>query len=113
MQIRFEFNNSEEGIKNFFETELKSLVETLSMLFLTGWDIDSIDLPNKLIHLKQNMALSENILETEEDITDNKAIDLQETRTCEHCIHYNLDRTYCKLHEYSTRSTDTCKLWSK
>ena len=111
MYIRFDFEDTKEGIERFFSEELKQLIETLSMLFLTGWEIESIDLPNKKILLKQVTELPENVLETDDEI-DNNSDSTQQLGTCTSCTHYNSAKSWCSAHGYSTRPADTCKKWT-
>lgn len=76
MQLRFKFENTEAGIREFFEKEFKELLESLSLLMIVGTEIDRIDLDNRVILLK---PITEKV---EEPVVENEKIE-QNRKVCE------------------------------
>lgn len=111
MHIRFEFDPTPEGIKRFFDEEFKELVEALSLLYLTGTEIESVDLQNRRIRLKTIQPVAEIPVETKSETEHN-------TKACVSCAHYipgpvESKPGYCNKHKYATMAEDTCRLWEK
>ena len=76
MQLRFKLENTETGIREFFEKEFKELLESLSLLMIVGTEIDRIDLDNRVILLK---PITEKV---EEPVVENEKIE-QNRKVCE------------------------------
>ena len=111
MQLRFKFENTEAGIREFFEKEFKELLESLSLLMIVGTEIDRIDLDNRVILLK---PITEKV---EEPVVENEKIE-QNRKVCETCIFFKeainpINPGICNHHKYTTLANDTCKQWTQ
>ena len=112
MIVRFEFDNTEAGIKRFFKEELPELLNVASALVLCGYEVSSVDLENRKIILNLNTEFTDKTVANIVEQENNSEI---EKRTCNECIHFKTGSGntpgFCSLHQYSTLNTDSCKLW--
>lgn len=112
MFVRFQFENTPEGIAKFFKEELPSLIEACSFLVFTGHKIDYIDLENQRIVLK-GISMSDLDLKENPEVTEIQENNINDTleSSCKSCRYFSPKSEFigtCTKHGYSTRATEYC-----